>query len=268
MKRIAKAFAEKKKLFIGFVTAGDPDLETTKQLVLAMERAGAGIVELGIPFSDPVAEGEVIQRADVRALKSGTITDKIFNIVRELRQETEVPLVFLTYANPIFTYGCERFFAKCQEVGVDGVIVPDVPFEERDELLPFSKLHGVELISLIAPTSRDRIKMIAQKSEGYVYLVSSMGVTGVRRNITTDISTIVEEIRKATKIPVAVGFGIATPEQARSMAKISDGAIVGSAIVKIVERYGKKAPQYVYDYVKEMVEAVQSAVDNITTRKD
>jgi len=260
MSRIQKAFDEHKKLFIGFVTAGDPNLEVTKEIVLEMVRAGAGIVELGIPFSDPVAEGEVIQRADVRALAAGTTTDKIFALVKELRQEVEVPLVFLTYANPIFTYGCEKFFAQCAEAGVDGVIVPDIPFEERDELLPFSKPHGVEIISLIAPTSRDRIKMIAQKAEGYVYLVSSLGVTGVRKNITTDIPAIVSEIRKVTKVPVAVGFGIAEPAQAKAMAKVSDGAIVGSAIVKIVEKYGKDASQHVYDYVKRMVEAVNEAI--------
>lgn len=260
MSRIQKAFDEHKKLFIGFVTAGDPNLAVTKEIVLQMVAAGAGIVELGIPFSDPVAEGEVIQRADIRALAAGTTTDKIFALVKELRQETEIPLVFLTYANPIFTYGCEKFFAQCEESGVDGVIVPDIPFEEREELLPFSKPHGVEIISLIAPTSRDRIKMIAQKAEGYVYLVSSLGVTGVRRNITTDIPSIVKEIRKSTKVPVAVGFGIAEPAQAKAMAQVSDGAIVGSAIVKIVERYGEASPAFVYDYVKQMVAAVNEAV--------
>lgn len=260
MGRIQKAFELHKKLFIGFVTAGDPNLEVTKEIVLEMVRAGAGIVELGIPFSDPVAEGVVIQRADVRALQAGTTTDKIFQLVKELRQEVEVPLVFLTYANPIFTYGCEKFFAQCEAAGVDGVIVPDIPFEEREELLPFSKPHGVEIISLVAPTSRDRIKLIAQKAEGYVYLVSSLGVTGVRKNITTDIPAIVAEIRKITTVPVAVGFGIAEPAQAKAMAKVSDGAIVGSAIVKIVEQYGEDAPKYVYDYVKEMVAAVNEAI--------
>ena len=249
MGRIQKAFELHKKLFIGFVTAGDPNLEVTKEIVLEMVRAGAGIVELGIPFSDPVAEGVVIQRADVRALQAGTTTDKIFQLVKELRQEVEVPLVFLTYANPIFTYGCEKFFAQCEAAGVDGVIVPDIPFEEREELLPFSKPHGVEIISLVA-----------QKAEGYVYLVSSLGVTGVRKNITTDIPAIVAEIRKVTTVPVAVGFGIAEPAQAKAMAKVSDGAIVGSAIVKIVEQYGEDAPKYVYDYVKEMVAAVNEAI--------
>lgn len=259
MNRIAKAFAEKKKLFIGFVTAGDPDLATTKELVLAMVKAGVGIVEFGIPFSDPVAEGEVIQRADLRALASGTTTDKIFDLVAELRQETQVPLVFLTYANPIYAYGAERFFTRCEETGVDGVIVPDIPYEEREEMRPYSEPHQVALVPLVAPTSKDRIQKIAKIAQGYVYVVSSLGVTGVRSHITTDIGAIVEEVRKATSTPVAVGFGIATPDQAYAMAKVSDGAIVGSAIVKLVEKYGKDAPAHVYEYVKSMVEAVERA---------
>lgn len=259
MNRIQKAFDEKKKLFIGFVTAGDPDLATTKELVLAMVKAGVGIVEFGIPFSDPVAEGEVIQRADLRALASGTTTDKIFDLVAELRQETQVPLVFLTYANPIYAYGAERFFVRCEETGVDGVIVPDIPYEEREEMRPYSEPHKIALVPLVAPTSKDRIQKIAKIAQGYVYIVSSLGVTGVRSEITTDIGAIVEEVRKATTTPVAVGFGIATPDQAYAMAKVSDGAIVGSAIVKLVEKYGKEAPAHVYEYVKSMVEAVERA---------
>ncbi len=261
MTRIEKAFAERKKLFIGFVTAGDPDLETTRELVMAMVKAGVGIVEFGIPFSDPVAEGEVIQKADLRALEAGTTTDKIFDLVAELRQETQVPLVFLTYANPIYAYGAERFFTRCEETGVDGVIIPDIPYEEREEMRPYSEPHHVSLVPLIAPTSKDRIQKIAKIAQGYVYIVSSLGVTGVRQNITTDISSIVAEVRKATSVPVAVGFGIATPEQACAMAKVSDGAIVGSAIVKLVAQYGKDAPRYVYDYVKSMVAAVDSAAE-------
>lgn len=258
--RIAAAFAEKKKVFIGFVTAGDPNLAVTKELVLAMVKAGVGIVEFGIPFSDPVAEGPVIQRADLRALEAGTTTDKIFDLVAELRQETQVPLVFLTYANPIYTYGAEKFFTRCEETGVDGVIIPDIPFEEREEMLPFSKPHHVALVPLVAPTSKDRIRMIAAEAEGYVYVVSSLGVTGVRKNITTDIGAIVEEVRAATSVPVAVGFGISTPEQAGKMAAVSDGAIVGSAIVKLVEEYGDAAPAKVYEYCKAMVEAVEAEV--------
>ena len=261
MSRIQKAFAKNKKLFIGFVTAGDPDLATTKELVLAMVKAGVGIVEFGIPFSDPVAEGPVIQRADLRALEAGTTTDKIFDLVAELRQETQVPLVFLTYANPIYAYGAEKFFTRCEESGLDGVIIPDIPYEEREEMRPYSEPHHVALVPLVAPTSRDRIQKIAKIGQGYIYIVSSLGVTGVRKEITTDINAIVEEIRKVTDVPCAVGFGIATPEQAYNMAKASDGAIVGSAIVKIVEKYGKESPKYVYEYCKEMVEAVNKAAD-------
>lgn len=261
MNRIAQAYQKNKKQFIGFITAGDPDLATTKELVLAMVKAGVGIIEFGIPFSDPVAEGEVIQRADKRALDAGATTNKIFDLVAELRQETQVPLVFLTYANPVYTYGAENFFARCEETGVDGVIIPDIPYEEREEMLPYSTLHKIALIPLVAPTSKDRVQKIAKVGEGYIYIVSSVGVTGVRKEIHTDIAAIVQEIRKVTDVPTAVGFGIATPEQAYAMAKASDGAIVGSAIVKLVEKYGKESPQYVYEYCREMVAAVNKAAE-------
>ncbi len=261
MTRIQDAFAKNKKVFIGFVTAGDPNLAVTKELVMAMIDGGVGLVEFGIPFSDPVAEGEVIQRADLRALAAGTTTDKIFDLVAELRQQTQVPLVFLTYANPIYAYGAEKFFARCEQTGVDGVIIPDIPYEEREEMRPYSEPHNIALVPLIAPTSKDRIAKIAKTAQGYVYVVSSLGVTGVRKNITTDIDGIVAEVRKATDIPVAVGFGIATPEQAYKMAKASDGAIVGSAIEKIVERYGEASPKYVYEYVKSMADAVAKAAE-------
>ena len=198
MNRIQKAFDEKKKVFIGFVTAGDPNLALTKELVMAMVEGGAGLIEFGIPFSDPVAEGEVIQRADLRALAAGTTTDKIFDLVSEVRKETQVPLVFLTYANPIYAYGAEKFFTRCEESGVDGVIIPDIPYEEREEMRPYSEPHHVALVPLIAPTSKDRIQKIAKDAQGYVYVVSSLGVTGVRSNITTDIDGIVTEVRKAT----------------------------------------------------------------------
>ena len=259
MNRIEQAFAEKKKLFIGFITAGDPDLETTEKLVLSMVEAGVGLIEFGIPFSDPVAEGEVIQRADARALAAGATTDKILDLVGRLRRQTQVPIVFLTYANPIYAYGAEKFFARCQTEGVDGVIIPDIPYEEREEMRPYSEPNGVALVPLIAPTSKERIKKIAACAQGYVYVVSSFGVTGVRQKITTDIGAIVEEVRKATDVPVAIGFGIATPAQAEEMARVSDGAIVGSAIVKLVEKYGKDAPRYVYEYCRDMVQAVENA---------
>lgn len=256
MSKIAAAFKKQRKCFIPFITAGDPCLELTKQLIVAMANAGADIIELGIPFSDPVAEGEVIQAANVRALAAGTTTDKIFAMLAEVRKETDVPLVFLTYVNPIFTYGTEKFMATCQSSGVDGVIVPDVPFEEKAELAGLCAEYGVDLIPLVAPTSDERIKMIAKDAQGYVYIVSSLGVTGVRQNITTDIAAITAKIREVTDVPAAVGFGIATPQQAAQMAAVSDGAITGSAVVQIVGEHGQNFIQPVTDYVKQMAKAV------------
>ena len=256
MNKIAEVFAKEKKVFIPFITAGDPSLEKTEEMIYAMENAGAGIIEIGIPFSDPVAEGPVIQEADLRALAAGCKTDKIFAMLKRVRQNTKVPLVFLTYINPIFTYGCDKFFKNCRDCDINGVIIPDVPFEEKGEVAEYCKKYEVDLISLIAPTSEQRIKMIARDAAGYIYLVSSLGVTGVRTTITTDIGAIVEQIRQVTKVPIAVGFGIATPEQAEKMAKISDGAIVGSAIVKIVAANGDNCVKPVADYVRTMVEAV------------
>ena len=256
MSKIAVAFKKQRKCFIPFITAGDPNLDVTEQLIVAMADAGADIVELGIPFSDPVAEGEVIQSANIRALSAGTTTDKIFAMLAEVRKETNVPLVFLTYVNPIFTYGTEKFMANCQSVGLDGIIVPDVPYEEKAPLAELCRKYGVDLIPLVAPTSDERIKMIAKDAEGYVYIVSSLGVTGVRSDITTDIAAMTEKIRQATDVPAAVGFGIATPQQAREMAAISDGAIVGSAVVQIIGEHGKNCLEPVTDYVKQMAAAV------------
>ncbi len=256
MSKIASAFKKQDKCFIPFITAGDPNLDITAELILAMANAGADIVELGIPFSDPVAEGEVIQAANIRALSAGTTTDKIFAMLQKVRTQTDVPLVFLTYINPIFTYGTEKFLANCQSVGLDGIIVPDVPYEEKAPLAELCHKYGVDLIPLIAPTSDERIKMIASGAEGYVYIVSSLGVTGVRKNITTDIAAIVQKVREATNVPAAVGFGISTPEQAREMAEVSDGAIVGSAVVKIVGSYGTECIKPVTDYVKKMAGAI------------
>lgn len=257
MSKIAKAFRDNKKAFIPFITAGDPSLAKTRELILTLEKAGAAVVEIGIPFSDPVAEGEVIQRANSRALAAGCTTDKIFDMLLELRQVSQVPIAFLTYVNPIFTYGCDRFFEKCRETGVDGVIVPDVPFEEKGELSPYCLKYGVDLISLIAPTSDSRIQMIAREAEGYIYLVSSLGVTGVRSSITTDLAAIVRQIREVSDKPIAVGFGISTPEQAQAIAAISDGAIVGSALVKIIEESGEACAAAAYDYASLLAEAVK-----------
>lgn len=258
MSNIKSAF-ENGKAFIPFITCGDPDLETTAAAVKAAADNGADLIELGIPFSDPTAEGPVIQGANIRALKGGVTTDKIFGLVRELRETVKIPMVFMTYANVIFSYGAERFISTCRETGIDGLILPDLPFEEKGEFLPVCRKYGVDLISLIAPTSENRISMIAGEAEGFVYIVSSLGVTGTRKEINTDLESIISVVRDNTDIPCAVGFGISTPEQARKMAEISDGAIVGSAIIKLLEKYGKDAPAYIGEYVKSMKDAVRQA---------
>ena len=255
MNRIASAF-QSGTAFIAFLTAGDPNLAKTEEYILAMAEAGADLIEIGIPFSDPVAEGEVIQRATLRALASGTTPDKIFALVRRVRAKTDVPLVFLTYMNPVFNYGTDRFFAACKESGVDGVILPDLPFEEREEVEPAAQKYGVARISLIAPSSAQRIGRIARQAEGFVYCVSSLGVTGVRQEIRTDVASLVAAIRREAKVPVAVGFGIATPEQAGEIGSVADGVIVGSAIVKLIEQHGENAAQPLADYVRAMKAAV------------
>ncbi len=256
--RIAKAFADG-KAFIPFITCGDPDLETTAAVVRAAAENGADLIELGIPFSDPTAEGPVIQGANIRALSAGTTTDKVFDLVRNLRGDVTVPMVFMTYANVVFSYGAECFISTCSEIGVDGLILPDLPFEEKDEFLPLCRQYGVDLISLIAPTSENRIAMIAKEAEGFIYLVSSLGVTGMRSEIKTDLASIVEVIRQNTDTPCAIGFGISTPEQAQKMASLSDGAIVGSAIIRLLEQHGQNAPEYVGAYVRRMKNAVMQA---------
>ena len=255
MSNIAKAFA-KGKAFIPFITCGDPDLETTARIVRAMAEAGADLIELGIPFSDPTAEGPVIQAANVRALSAGTTTDKIFDLVRDLRKDVTVPMVFMTYANVVFSYGAEKFISTCAEIGMDGLILPDVPYEEKEEFDPLCKRYGLDLISMVAPTSEERIARVVSEASGFIYVVSSLGVTGVRSQITTDIGGMVRLIRENTSIPCAVGFGISTPEQAASMAALADGAIVGSAIVKIIAQYGRDAVPYVRDYVAAMKQAL------------
>lgn len=258
MSRIKKAF-EDKKAFIAFVTGGDPDLETTEALIPQMAEAGADLIEIGIPFSDPIAEGVVIQEADARALAAGTTTDKLFDMVKRVREKVDIPLVFMTYINPIYTYGTEKFTKMCAECGIDGLIIPDVPFEEKDEISGACEAAGIELISMIAPTSKERINMIASEAKGFLYCVSSLGVTGVRSKITTNIKEMVEQVKNVSDIPCAIGFGIATPQQAKEMAAVSDGAIVGSAIVKIIAQNGKACIKPVCDYVKEMKAAVASA---------
>ena len=251
MSKISEAFKDT-KAFIPFITGGDLSLEITEQLLYAMEEAGADIIEIGIPFSDPIAEGPVIQAANERALAAGCTTDKLFKTV-------QVPMVFLTYLNPIYTYGKERFMERCRECGIQGVIVPDMPFEEKGELKEVCKEYGIEIISLIAPTSNERIAAIAKEAEGYIYCVSSLGVTGVREQISTDIKGMVDKVRQVTEVPCAVGFGISTPEQAQKMAAVSDGVIVGSRIVKIVEEYGEHAVPYVKEYVENMKKALKKS---------
>lgn len=255
-KTIADAFRGG-KAFIPFITAGDPNLEKTKAFILTMERAGADLVEIGIPFSDPIAEGVVIQEADIRALASGTTTDGVFDMVAALRQETDMPLVFMTYLNIVFYYGYERFFARCEEVGISGIIIPDLPYEEKDECAGIAAAHGVDVVSMVAPTSEARAQTIARDAQGFIYVVSSMGVTGVRSEIHTDLAAILSRIRETAAVPAAVGFGIHTPAQARQMADLADGVIVGSAIVKLIAQYGADAGPEIYRYVKEMKDAIR-----------
>lgn len=258
MSRIQTAFA-RGKAFIPFITCGDPDLETTAAIVRAMAEAGADLIELGIPFSDPTAEGPVIQAANARALAGGTTTDKIFELVRTLRRDVDTPMVFMTYANVVFSYGAARFLDTAAETGMDGIILPDVPFEEKEEFAPACRERGLDFISLIAPTSEGRITEIAKEAQGFVYCVSSLGVTGVRSEITTDIGAMVQLVRAANPgLPCAVGFGISTPEQAGRMAALSDGAIVGSAIVKLAAQYGREAVPHIRNYVAAMKEAVNA----------
>lgn len=255
MNKIETAFTSG-KAFIPFITCGDPNLETTKKCIFSMIENGANLIELGIPFSDPTAEGPTIQAANLRALNSGITTEKIFEFVKNLRQDVKIPLVFMTYANVIFAYGTEKFLSKCAEIGVDGIILPDLPFEEKEEFLPVCKKFGISLISMIAPTSENRIAKISAEAEGFLYIVSSLGVTGTRNEITTDIEPIIKIVRENTKIPCAIGFGISTPEQAKKMSQFADGVIVGSAIIKIVEKYGEGSAEKVGEFVKEMKNAL------------
>ncbi len=255
MKKIKEAF-ENGKAFIPFITCGDPNLDTTEEIIKAMAKAGADLIELGIPFSDPTAEGPVIQEANIRALSAGTTTDKIFDMVSKISGQVNVPLVFMTYANVVFSYGTERFMENASKAGICGLILPDVPYEEKKEFADVSRKYGIELVSLIAPTSHDRISMIAKEAEGFIYCVSSLGVTGVRSSITTDIGAMTKLVREATDVPCAIGFGISTPEQAKKMSMHADGVIVGSAIVKLIAKYGKEAVKPVEDYVRSMKEAI------------
>ena len=253
MNRISNAFKnENGKAFIAFITAGDPDIRKSEEFILEMVKAGADLIEIGIPFSDPIAEGKVIEAANTRALSCGTTTDTVFELVQSVRSKTQVPLVLLTYLNPVFKYGYEKFFKRCNSTGIDGIIIPDLPFEEKGELADYAEQNDVRIISLIAPTSKERIKRIAESSSGFIYLVSSMGVTGIRDSIDTDLVSIISDIRTYTDTPVAIGFGISSPEQARKLGAISDGVIVGSAIVKIIAQHGQNAAPFIYEFVRSM----------------
>ena len=256
MSNIKQAFAGG-KAFIPFITCGDPNLAVTAAAIRAAAQNGADLIELGIPFSDPTAEGPVIQAANARALNAGTTTDKIFAMVRELRADVKLPLVFMTYANVVFSYGAEKFIAACRDMGIDGIILPDLPFEEKGEFAPLCQKYDVDLISLVSPTSEERIAMIAREATGFLYIVSSLGVTGVRSKITTDINAIVQAARQNTDIPLAVGFGISRPEQAEAVARTADGVIVGSAIIKLLAEYGADAPAHIGEYVRTMKNAVR-----------
>jgi tryptophan synthase alpha chain len=257
MSKVTEAFSNS-KAFIPFLTAGDPNIEKTENYILELEKAGADLIEIGIPFSDPTAEGPVIQAANIRALSGGVTTDKIFAMVEKIRKNTQIPMVFMTYANVVFSYGTERFIKKASELGMDGIILPDVPYEEKEEFDVVCKKYNMDMISLIAPTSHERIAMIAKEAEGFLYVVSSLGVTGVRSDITTDIGSILAEIRKISDIPCAIGFGISNAQQAKAMSEVGDGVIIGSAIINIMEQYGKDSPKPVGAFVAEMVGAIRS----------
>jgi len=255
MNRIEKAF-ENKKAFIAFITGGDPDIETTENLIMAMAESGVNIIEIGIPFSDPVAEGIIIQEADERALANGCTVDKLFNMVKRVRDKVEIPILFMSYINPIFVYGTERFMEKCANCGIDGIIVPDLPFEEKDELSIECSKYGITQISMIAPTSEERIEIIAKEAEGFLYCVSSLGVTGVRGEIRTNVAKMINQVKTVSSLPCAIGFGVSTPEQAQEMATLSDGVIIGSAIVKLVAEYGRECIEPVRSFVQNIKKAI------------
>jgi len=248
MNKIGEAFRNR-KAFIAYIMAGDPDLKTSSEYILTVQDAGADLIEIGIPFSDPIAEGEVIQAASERALRAGTRLDCVFDMVASIKDRMHIPMVFMTYANPVFVYGYDRFFSRCADIGISGIIIPDMPFEEQAEVKEPAKKYGIEVVTLVAPTSKKRVSEIAKNAEGFVYVVSSLGVTGVRSEITTDLSETIPKIKEFTDIPVAIGFGISTPEQAKYFSGIADGVIIGSAIVSIIAKYGAGAKQALYDYV-------------------
>jgi tryptophan synthase alpha chain len=221
------------KAMIAFITAGDPNLDTTIDVVLAMEVAGADIIELGIPYSDPLADGVIIQQSSTRALNNGARISKIMNTVKEIRKNTEVPLVYLVYYNSVFKYGIEKFIKECSNVGIDGIIIPDLPIEERKDIIEVADSYGVNLIPLVAPTSKKRIESIVNNGKGFVYCVSTNGVTGVRKELGTNIEEYMEVVSQYTNLPKAIGFGISGPDMAKELKSYCDGVILGSAIVRL-----------------------------------
>nr|WP_307991939.1 tryptophan synthase subunit alpha [uncultured Niameybacter sp.] len=262
MNRIDKQFIqlkeEGKKAFIPFITAGDPHLEATKKFIQVLDECGSHIIELGIPFSDPIADGETIQNANVRALKNPIDLDRIFNLVEEVRPTTKAALVFLIYSNMIFHYKPANFFRRCEEVGIDGVIVPDMPIEEIEEFESVAKEYNIHMIRLIAPTSTDRVASIANGAKGFLYCVSSLGVTGTRRELTTDFDEMFSEIQEVATIPTAIGFGITTPKQVRQIKNYTDGVIVGSALVKLIEEKGEAATKDIKGFVEQMIAELEA----------
>ncbi len=255
-KSIAEVFA-RGKAFIPFVTCGDPDLERTEALVRALVVGGADMVELGIPFSDPTAEGPVIAAATARALAAGTTTDRVFAMLERLG-DLDVPLAFMTYANVVFSYGAERFISRAAALGIRALILPDVPYEERGEFESVCDAHGVALIRFIAPTSDERIPMICEGAKGFLYVVSSLGVTGVRDGVPQELASLLARIRAVSNVPAAVGFGISTPEQAKAIGSIADGVIIGSAVVKLAHERGAEAPEALQAYAESIKVALET----------
>ncbi len=242
MNRIDITFEKLKKddktARIGFLTGGDPTIDKTPELIKAMVAGGTDIVEIGVPFSDPLADGPVIQAAATRALAGGVTVNQIFEMVKKVREDVSVPLIFLMYTNTLMVYGIEKFITRCREVGIDGLIIPDLPYEEQEEVLPVMKEQGIALIPLVAPTSKDRLKMITAGGSGFVYCVSSMGVTGRNSQFHASIDEYIAEVRANTDLPLAIGFGISSNDDVKRFEPIADGVIVGTAIVKEIERTG------------------------------
>ena len=266
IERLNQTFAtlikRREKALITYLVAGDPDLKTTAKHIEAMAQAGADVIELGVPFSDPSADGPVIQRASARALSKGTHLADILRMVSEARQRVALPLIFMSYYNPILQYGLTRFCQDAAQAGVDGVIIPDLPVEEAGPLAAAASLKGLAIIPLAAPTStRQRLAKIAALAQGFIYCVTVTGITGTKQVVTGEITGLARQIKELTELPVVAGFGIATPEQAVAVAQHCDGVVVGSALVRLVEELGENSPRAVADLTRQLKEAL--AMENI-----